>query len=158
MKNVLIVGSILLVIIGMFAGAVALNDNSAALSGRTNREVALTCTSDMATQFHIHPHLEILINGEKQVVSADIGIKPGCMNALHTHDASGTLHIESPEKRGFTLADFFAVWGRVFNRNQVLQSVVDSVHRIRVTVNGVEVDTYENTVLRGTDQIVISYE
>ncbi|MCX6787993.1 MAG: hypothetical protein NT108_02400 [Candidatus Kaiserbacteria bacterium] len=150
--------AVLLGIIGMIAGAVALNSNSTALSGRTNREIALACTSDMATQFHIHPHLEILINGEQQSIPANIGVKPACMNALHTHDASGTLHVESPEKRDFTLGDFFAVWGQTFSKDQVLQSMIGETHHIRVTVNGVEVDTYENTILHDKDRIVISYE
>lgn len=150
--------AVLLSISGMIVGAVALNDNSTELSDRTNREIALICTSDMATQFHIHPHLEILIDGEQQSIPADIGVKPACMNALHTHDASGTLHVESPEKRDFTLADFFAVWGQTFSKDQVLQSAVDGTHHIRVTVNGTETDTYENTILRDKDQIVISYE
>lgn len=150
--------AVLLGISGMIVGAVAFNNNSTALSDRTNREIAFICTSDMATQFHIHPHLEILIDGEQQSIPADIGVKPACMNALHTHDASGTLHVESPEKRDFTLADFFAVWGQTFSKDQVLQSAVDGTHHIRVTVNGTETDTYENTILRDKDQIVISYE
>ena len=28
----------------------------------TSREIALACTTDMATQFHIHPELAIVIN------------------------------------------------------------------------------------------------
>ena len=31
--------------------------------------------------------------------------------ALHTHDASGIVHIESPDKRDYTLGQFFDVWG-----------------------------------------------
>jgi len=144
------------VIIALFAwGNIAARSKEAA---RTNREVALLCTTDMATQFHIHPVLTILINGQKQTIPAEIGIKPTCMNSLHTHDASGTIHVESPEKRDFTLADFFAVWGTTFNKDQILDSTTDATHVIRVTVNGAEVTTYENTVLLDKDQITISYE
>src|SRR5207244_304602 len=84
------------------------------LSSKTNREVVLACTTDMATQFHIHPHLDIVILGQKQEIPADIGIVAGCMNPIHTHDQSGQIHIESPEKRDFILADFFAVWNKTF--------------------------------------------
>lgn len=124
----------------------------------SNRDVALICTTDMATQFHIHPHLEIVISGQRQVIPANIGISASCMHPLHTHDASGTLHVESPEARDFTLSDFFAVWGKTFNKDQILDSKVDDTHVIRVMVNGQAVNTYENTILRDKDQIVISYE
>ena len=125
---------------------------------RTNREVALSCTTDMATQFHIHPHLEIIINGKQQDIPANIGINLACMHPIHTHDASGALHVESPETRDFTLADFFAVWGKPFSKSQILDSAVDGSHIIKVAVNGAPVDTYENTVLRDKDQIVISVD
>lgn len=127
-------------------------------SSKTNREVALTCTTDMATQFHIHPHLDIMINGQRQEVLANIGIGITCMNALHTHDNSGTIHVESPEKRDLTLSDFFAVWNKTYNQNQILDYKVDNQHTIRETVNGNEVQDYENTVIHDKDQIVIYYE
>lgn len=140
--------------VGWWLGAIALvlpllaASLSLRKSPQTNREVALRCTTDMATQFHIHPQLKIMINGAPQEVPANIGIGARCMNALHTHDASGTIHVESPEKRDFTLADFFAVWGKPFSQDQI----------IRETVNGIEVKDYENTVFRDKDQIVIYYE
>ena len=131
---------------------------SDAISHKTTREVALACTSDMATQFHIHPHLEIIINGERQEIPAKIGIQLTCMNSLHTHDATGKIHVESPEKRDFTLADFFAVWDRPFNKDQILDYKVDDRHRIKETVNGTEIQDFENTVLHDGDQIIITYE
>lgn len=125
---------------------------------KTNREVALTCTSDMATQFHIHPHLEIIILGQKQEIPSAIGINSGCMNALHTHDNSGKIHVESPEKRDFNLSDFFAVWNKTYNKNQIFDYKVDDKHTIRETVNGKETQDYESTVLYDKDQIIIYYE
>lgn len=127
-------------------------------SSITTREVALTCTTDMATKFHIHPHLTITINGTPQDIPSGIGIKPQCMNSLHTHGTGGEIHVESPEKRDFTLADLFAVWGEPFDRTQILDQKVDDQHVIRVTVNGTTVETYEHTVLMDKDDIVIAYE
>ena len=148
-----IVGTITLVVVLLVIGTLTRSTSS-----RTNRQVALTCTSDMATQFHIHPNLEIVVNGQKQDTPTNIGIGLSCMNALHTHDNSGTIHVESPEKRDFALSDFFAVWGKTFTKNQILDYKVDQTHIIRETVNGAEVKDYENTVLRDKDQIVIYYE
>lgn len=148
-----IAGSIVLAVLGL-----VLLGKYNPQSKRTNREVALACTTDMATRFHIHPHLEIIANGESQEIPANIGIILTCMHPLHTHDTSGTLHVESPTLRDFTLADFFAVWNQPFDKNQVLGYKIDNKHIIKVTVNGVAVDTYEQTILRDRDQIVISYE
>ena len=125
---------------------------------KTNREVALTCTTDMATQFHIHPVLKVIINGEPQEISGNIGVMSNCMYALHTHDNTGVLHVESPEKRDFTLSDFFAVWQKTFNKDQILDFKADDRHIIREAVNGKETQDYENTILRDKDEIVISYE
>lgn len=147
-----IAGSVILITSGLF-----LWGNYSA-STKTNRELALGCTSDSLTQFHIHPNLKIVINGAQQEIPADIGISFTCMHPIHTHDATGKIHIESPETRDFTLSDFFAVWGKTFNENQILDTTVDNAHAIKVTVNDAAVGTYENTVMRDNDQIVISYE
>lgn len=127
-------------------------------STKTTRELAAICTTDMATQFHIHPVLKIIINGETQTIPSGVGINAGCMNPLHTHDDKGIVHVESPEKRDFTLGDFFFVWGKPFNQNQILDFVADDNHTIRQTVNGQEVQDFENTVLYDNDKIVIYYE
>lgn len=125
---------------------------------KTNREVALACTTDMATRFHIHPNLEIRINGQKQTIPSNIGINAGCMNALHTHGTTGEIHVESPQKRDFTLSNFFAVWGKTYSKDQILDSKADEKYIIRETVNGQEVEDYENTILHDKDKIVIFYE
>jgi len=116
---------------------------------KTNREIALTCTTDMATQFHIHPVLKIVINGQNQEIPKDIGITPSCMNSLHTHDNTGEIHVEAPEKRDFNLSDFFAVWGkdmRSFGKN------------MKMTVNGQENTEYENYLMNDHDQIELIFE
>jgi len=102
--------------------------------------------------------LEIIINGQKQEIPTDVGINAGCMNSLHTHDNSGIIHVESPEKRDFNLADFFAVWNKIYNKDQIFDYKTDDTHIIRQTINGQEVQDYENTILRDNDKITIYYE
>lgn len=125
---------------------------------RTTREVALACDPEMADGFHIHPTLEIVVNGEPVPVPENIGIKETCMTVLHTHTPDGVIHVESPEKRDFTLADFFAVWEKPFSKEEILSYKTDASHRILVTVDGIAVDTFENTILRDAERIVIRYE
>ena len=61
---------------------------------------------------HIHQHLDIYVNGKHETVPAQIGIYDGqFLTELHTHDATGVMHVESPKKREFSLGEFFGVWG-----------------------------------------------
>jgi hypothetical protein len=61
---------------------------------------------------HIHQHLDIYVNGTHQTVPANIGIYDGqFLTELHTHDATGVMHVESPTKREFSLGEFFGIWG-----------------------------------------------
>lgn len=153
----------LLILVGALVifGGVMLFANTRSVPGqttdRTTREVALACDREHAF-FHIHPVLSIVVNGEKVAVPENLGIKPTCMTAIHTHTPDGVIHVESPEERDFTLGDFFAVWEKPFTKDQILDHKADATHRVRVTVNGTEVDTFENTILRDKDQIVIIYE
>lgn len=124
----------------------------------TSREVTLTCTTDMATEFHIHPELVIMMNGQEVLVPQDLGVTPECMTAIHTHKEKNVLHVEAPVQKDFTLGDFFAVWQKDFSKSKLLEYTADDTSLIIVTVNGQKVDTYENTILRDKDKIVISYQ
>jgi len=45
-------------------------------------------------------------------VPQGIGIYDGqFLTELHTHDASGIMHVESPVAKNFDLGQFFGVWG-----------------------------------------------
>lgn len=153
LAGVALLGSVLL-----FAGQRPTSQTGEVKTERTTREVALACDPEMGQAFHIHPTLQIVVNGENVPLSPDIGIRQTCMTVLHTHGSDGVIHVESPEVRDFTMGDFFAVWGQSFNKDEVLSHRVDEAHSIRMTVNDVEVDTYENTVLKDGDRIVISYD
>jgi plastocyanin domain-containing protein len=124
----------------------------------TSREVALLCTTDMATEYHIHPELQIMISGVEYPIPNNLGIQPGCMTSIHTHDEKGVIHVEAPVAKDFTLGDFFAVWQKDFSKEKILDYAADEQHEISVTINGVTVDTYEDTILRDKDKIVISYK
>ncbi|HTM69113.1 MAG TPA: hypothetical protein VL426_07555 [Candidatus Binatia bacterium] len=126
--------------------------------GRSNREIVMSCTTDMATQFHIHPELTIMIDGEKRTIPANIGIDDGCMHPLHTHDDTGVIHVEAPVKRDFTLGDFFAVWHMPFDKDHVLDKTADAGHEVRLLVNGELSQDYGNLLLKDKDKIMIAYQ
>jgi hypothetical protein len=69
------------------------------------------------TVLHIHEHLDLYVNGRHVTVPALVGIDEGAgfLTELHTHDASGVIHVESPVQRAFTLGQFFCEWGVKLN-------------------------------------------
>jgi hypothetical protein len=91
----------------------------------------IACQTSEQVAYHIHAHLTIYASGARQVIPAGIGI-PGpqqvidglvaggkCLYWLHTHDATGVVHIESSVRRVYTLGQFFDVWGRPLSDTQV---------------------------------------
>jgi hypothetical protein len=80
----------------------------------------ITCDRGEHNTYHVHAQLRILVDGTQVPVPANVGVRPGvCLYWLHTHDASGLLHVEAPTQRDFTLGQFFQVWGEALGPNQV---------------------------------------
>jgi hypothetical protein len=54
----------------------------------------------------------MIIKGQPFPIPANIGIAHDarCLYWLHTHDRSGVIHIESPQKETFSLGTFFHLW------------------------------------------------
>jgi hypothetical protein len=76
------------------------------------KPLGLNALTNEGEVVHIHQHLDVYVNGKKVTVPSQIGIYDGqFLTELHTHDASGIMHVESPTKRTFDLAQFFGVWG-----------------------------------------------
>jgi hypothetical protein len=67
---------------------------------------------------HIHPIVTITVDGVQEEIPANIGLQ-GCERAIHTHDedaAQGVIHVESQDRRKYTLGDFMSVWSKSFAR------------------------------------------
>lgn len=77
------------------------------------RAIGLSVAPMEGTARHFHTHLDILVNGGRVTVPANLGIAPSGteMSELHTHDTTGVLHIEAPTtgKRYF-LGQVFTEW------------------------------------------------
>ncbi len=107
---------------------------------------------------HIHPMLSIFVDDQPVTVPANIGIEPTCMRAIHTHDETGKIHIESPTAYDFYLGDFFANWGQPFSATQLMDKTVDDTHTLSVTVDGQPNTEFDKLKLADGQQIVIRYE
>ena len=77
-----------------------------------------------SVSMHIHPRLSIMIDGQAQLIPANIGVEPFCMRPVHTHDEPGVIHLEFPNQRDVPLGDFFTIWGKRFDRSCVLDTCV----------------------------------
>ena len=88
--------------------AVYLSENQ---TPSVNTVDGVSCDPVEATVFHIHAHLDLIVDYKFVTIPAGIGIKPSeCLYWLHTHTTDGIIHIESPEQRTFTLDQFIKVW------------------------------------------------
>jgi hypothetical protein len=94
----------------------------------------IKCETAERVTYHIHAHLAVYVDGKPRQVPFGIGIPdPVTQNAngfpfvvsgkcfywLHTHLADGVIHVESPSARGYTLGEFFDIWGQPLSTTQV---------------------------------------
>ncbi len=58
-------------------------------------------------------------NEQVILIPANIGLLPNCNRPLHTHDTTGTIHVETDQNQDYKLGDFFLIWGKTFNSSGV---------------------------------------
>ena len=94
----------------------------------------IKCETSEQVAYHIHAHLAIYVDGKPRQVPFGIGIPDPvtqqangypfvvsgkCFSWLHTHMSDGVIHVESPSQRGYTLGQFFDLWGQPLSAAQV---------------------------------------
>lgn len=111
--------------------------NNGALLAARLKALGLPALKAEGSVQHTHEHIDIVVNGRLLVVPQYIGINfnDQFLAELHTHDASGIIHVESPTIRLFTLADFFGVWGLRFTPSCLGGYCTKGSKRIWVWVN-----------------------
>ena len=85
---------------------------------------------------HVDAHLphplasHVIANGTQRAIPLAVGvdnpfeiqnfvIAAGCYYWLHTHDATGIIHVEAPQTGTYTLGQFFDIWGQPLSRENV---------------------------------------
>lgn len=109
---------------------------------------------------HWHPKLAISTKREKKEIPANLGIG-GIHQPIHTHDTSGTLHVEVQgivTKEEITLGKFFQVWGKQFNARCIFDTCSEQEGTVKLLVNGQENKEFENYQMKDNDNIEIRYE
>ena len=100
---------------------------------------------------HWHSQLEIVVNGQKQGIPANIGI--GAVHQpIHTHDTSGEVQLEFQgvvRREDVKLGRFFQVWGKGFR---------EFGSSVSMTVNGKTNTELESYHMKNGDKIELRYE
>lgn len=105
----------------------AAGDSSA--GGQGNPVDGIACDTTTPVQ-HIHVHLTLIANGQQRAIPIAVGVgnpyiiqhfvvAAGCYYWLHTHDATGIVHIEAPVTTTFNLGQFFDIWGEPLSSSNV---------------------------------------
>jgi hypothetical protein len=122
---------------------------------QTYGEVAgVKCQSGEQLKVHSHVRLAIFMEGEEVDVPDHTGIvfeptptptpPPGaptakperkCLFWLHTH-TDQLLHVEAPSDPGYTLGQFFEIWGQPLSETQLMDRTAGEGTEINATVNG----------------------
>jgi hypothetical protein len=132
--------------------------NTPDLRGRL-AALGLPALSQEGTVLHVHQHLDVFVAGRHVVVPAGIGIDPDgrFISPIHTHDATGVIHVESPTLRPFTLGELFGVWGVRFDSRCLGGYCTGRGGALRVYANGEPVSDPQLLELTEHEEIVVTF-
>lgn len=121
-------------------------------TGTTPTIDGIQCSSSEQTVLHIHSHLDVYVNGQQEIIPANIGITSSCLYWLHTHDTTGVIHIESPYDATFYLGQFLDIWQNSTVDTQVPSGIPTAY------VNGSQVSgDYKSIPLGSYNEITLIY-
>lgn len=131
----------------------------AGTQGLESRVASVGLPDPSDTVFHIHANLEVYTDGKKQTVPAQVGIDSAnqFLASLHTHDASGVVHMEAVQPFPFKLGQFFTVWGVPFTTTQLGSYHVAAGLVLQTWVNGKQVKDGPGYVMKPHDRIVVGF-
>jgi hypothetical protein len=150
-KNMIIVAAIAIpvVIIGVVAALLIKPASAQPIDG-------IECNVNEFNNYHVHAHLDVLIDGKPQQIPQSIGIMstPSCLYWLHTHTTDGIIHIEAPTAKTFTLGQFLDVWNQTRHDSSVFDSLTSKP--VIAYVNGTKVSgDYRDVQLQSRQEIAV---
>jgi hypothetical protein len=150
LKPMLPVLGVVVVIIALFAWGIASKKDKPVVYVPGTEVVCLPQGhQNLAT--HIHSVMTVTVDGVNEILPANIGITADCMAEVHTHDTTGTVHVETVSAdrlNVLTLADFFTIWGKPLAREGYVATLV---------VDGATIIDPEMTRFRDGQKIALSY-
>ena len=138
------------------------NDRDTDTGGQGSPVAGLDCLPAPIEDYHVHAHVSVFLNGEAKSIPADIGIvrktSGNCFYAIHTHDKSGKIHVETAAPGMFTLGMLFQIWGQPLT-NTNIAGITGLPVQIFVTDNGTVTEVKDNWTdieLKSKREITIS--
>ncbi len=111
--------------------AVSIGLGSTALQGQLSANDPLKqCINNRNTNYKISVTLEVIVDGQKADIPANVGFSEGCQKSLYTISNDGVIYAEWDEKYDFEIGHFLWIW------KFPLRDVDES--RSKILVNGVE--------------------
>ena len=113
--------------LGEVIGTPVFPEGDTSTGGQSQQVDKINCRRELLNTYHHHVHLSMFVNGEQIALPRGTGMyKPGssqyiyhasCFYWLHTHDATGIIHMEPPNGNPFTLKQYFDLWGEPLSTN-----------------------------------------
>ena len=97
---------ILTAIIGISAAAVS----TFAQTALNQNDPLKVCIDDKITPYKIKATLELIVDGEKAEIPANIGFSEDCKKTLYTLTDDGTIYAEWEEEYPFEIGHFLWMW------------------------------------------------
>ena len=128
--------------------------------GRGQTVDGVGCGTMEYNALHVHSHVAIFNNGKQIALPQYIGFAPsltgGCLYWIHTHDASGIIHLEAPsisppQGGNYTLGMLFDIWGQPLQRQDIAGFVGD----VTAYVNGSKYDGDLSAIPLGAHQQIV---
>ena len=115
---------------------------NSSMGGQGQAMGSMQCLNSQPVAYHVHTHLSIFLNGEQLAIPSAAGFVTGsspandCHYPLHTHDATGMIHVHGTAPALFTLGQFFSIWGQSLTGTDIA-GLTGMPVRVFVTDNGV---------------------
>lgn len=114
------------------------------------------CNRTEQFNYHVHSHLDVFVDGNKQQIPDNVGRLSSCLFWLHTHTMDGIIHVEAPQTKEFTLGQFLDVWNQTSDSTGFFSSIAGK--NVTAYVDGDQFEgNYRNIPLESLEQIALVY-
>jgi hypothetical protein len=100
------------------------------------RPDGIGCTNAPGTAVRARVHLDVFADGRPVAVPGGVGVRPTCAYWVRTEAPGGVIVIGSPQRRSFTLGDFFDIWGAPLTAGRLLSFRLGAGRPLRAFVDG----------------------
>ncbi len=149
-RRAFIVGGLIIAILAILFAWPRGNDSDKGFLAQL-KSAGIECLSSHSNVLqHFHPQLSITVDGASELIPANVGIVGNCMSEIHTHDATGIVHVETlSAHKTVYLKDFFIVWGKTIEREG---------YSVAMMVEGQPSGELGNLLLKDKQQILLEYK